>query len=318
MSNVETDYDSTVIQFNSDENRKNDGLKFAAVAVAPSESQQRGMSYIAPQTSTEDFPSGLNPLVNAASFLLLEIVKIKKRTVADNIEELRNHLEAEVRSFTNHAQALGIRESEWNAARYLLCTALDECVTSSQISGAVADWSSRSLLSTFHKETQGGEISFQVLERAMQQPAANLYLLELIYLLLSLGFEGKYKLQNKGALALESQRDSLFRQIRLLRGEPGLDLSKKIEQRAFKNKIYAHVPMWLIGTVVVFCLAVTFWGFSFTLNNKAESLLTLYSAHAPKSTPYIEPAASKSQPGEPAAASASTDKTNTSNTETNQ
>jgi type VI secretion system protein ImpK len=117
----------------------------------------------------------------------------------------------------------------------------------------------------------------------MQQPAANLYLLELIYLLLSLGFEGKYRLQDRGPLTLESLRDSLFKQIRLLRGEPAPDLSKKIAYRTFKNKTYAYVPRWLVAAVVVFCLAVTFWGFSFTLGQKAEPLLAQYSSHAPKS-----------------------------------
>jgi type VI secretion system protein ImpK len=316
MSDVKTDYDSTVVELGGDENRQNDNLKFAAVAVAPSGTQQRNVSYVAQQASTEEFTSGVNPLVNAAAPLLLEIVKIKRGMVED-IEALRSRLEAEVNSFTNHAQTLGIRESEWNAARYLLCTALDECVTSSQIPGAAANWSSKSLLTTFHKETQGGEIFFQVLDRTLQQPAANLYLLELIYLLLSLGFEGKYKLQDKGTLTLESQRDSLFRQIRLLRGDSSLDLAKKIERPTAKNKIYVHVPMWLLGAVVAFCLAVTFWGFSFTLSQKAESLLALYLAHAPKSKPYTEPAASKPQPEDAAAASETPDQTHaTTTTET--
>ena len=283
----DTDYDSTIVQFGEEAAAQPEALPFAPVAVAQSGTKQRSVQYVAQQTSFDDFTPGLNPLVNAAAFLLLEIIKIKKGHI-DDIEELRNRLEAEVRSFTNQAQTLGLRESEWNAARYVLCTALDESVTSSKIPGAVAEWSAHSLLSTFHKETHGGEVFFQVLERTMQQPAANLYLLELIYLLLSLGFEGKYRVQDKGPLTLESLRDNLYRQIRLLRGEPTQDLSKKLDHRTFKNKIYAYVPMWLIAAVVIFCLAVTFWGFSFTLDNKATPLLAQYETHASKSAPYVE------------------------------
>lgn len=296
MNKPDTDSDSTVVQFEGQDNRP-DALPFAAVAVAQGGPKQRSAQYIAQQTSFDDFTPGLNPLVNASAFLLLEIIKLQRGHVED-IEELRNRLEAEVRSFSNQARTVGLKESECTAASYLLCTALDERVTSSRIPGVVAEWSSKSLLSTFHKETHGGEVFFQVLDRAMQQPASNLYLLELIYLLLSLGFEGKYRLQDRGPLTLESLRDSLFKQIRLLRGEPAPDLSKKIEHRVFKNRTYAYVPMWLIAAVVVFCLAVTFWGFSFTLDRKAEPLLERYAAHVPKSKPYAGPAEPEPQHGE--------------------
>lgn len=62
----------------------------------------------------------------------------------------------------------------------------------------------------------------------MQQPARNLYLLELMYLLLSLGFEGKFGVRERGPIALEALRDKIYKQVRLLRGEPPQDLSKKV------------------------------------------------------------------------------------------
>lgn len=293
----DTDCDSTIVQFAEDGADNHEALPFAPVARAQGSINSRSPQYIAQQTSFDDFTPGLNPLVNVATFLILEMIKLKSGAVED-IEELRRRLEAEVRSFTNQAQALGLRDSQHFAARYMLCTALDESVTSSKIPGAAAEWASQSLLSTFHEETHGGEVFFQVLDRSMRQPAANLYLLELAYLLLSLGFEGKYRLQDRGPLELESQRDSLYRQIRVLRGEPSPDLSKKLDTRSFKNKTYAYVPLWLIGAAVVFCLTVTFWGFSFTLDTKAEPLLARYAAHAPKAAPY---ATSKPSPIEEAA-----------------
>lgn len=283
----DTDYDSTVVQL-AEDGAEPQALPFPTVAVAQGGVKSRSAQYIAQQTSFDDFTPGLNPLVNAATFLIMEMIKLKSGKIVE-IEELRDRLEAEVRSFTNQVQTLGLRESQWYAARYLLCTALDESVTSSKIPKAAAEWASHSLLSTFHEETHGGEIFFQVLDRTMKQPAANLYLLELAYLLLSLGFEGKYRLQDRGPLELESQRDSLYRQIRVLRGEPSPDLSKKLDKRTFKNRIYAYVPLWLISVLVAFCLAVTFWGFSFTLDNKATPLLAQYSVHTPKTVPYVEP-----------------------------
>jgi type VI secretion system protein ImpK len=233
--------------------------------------------------------------------LLLEIVRLRGAREI-NLESLRSKLEAEIRGFNAQAVALGISESQVNAAQYLLCTALDESVTTSAIPGAHGEWQQKSLLSTFHKDTWGGEIFFDVLARTMEQPANRLYLLELTYLLLSLGFEGKYRLQDRGPLALESLRDQLYRQIRLLRGEASPDLAKKLPAATFKNKIYAYVPAWLITAVVVFCLSVTWWGFSYILDGKARPLLAGFAKHAPAGKAFVQPVTKPEQAAEAAPA----------------
>lgn len=278
------DHDETSIVLDPSRQGKEE-LPFTAVAVAPGRQAPRNAPYLAQQTSFDEYTPGLNPLVNAASHLLLEIVRLRIAAEVD-IETLRTRLEAEIRGFNAQAVALGVSEAQVNAAQYLLCTALDESVTSSSIPGAQGEWQHKSLLSTFHKDTWGGEVFFDVLSRTMEQPASRLYLLELIYLLLSLGFEGKYRMQEKGVLQIESLRDQLYRQIRLLRGEPSPDLSKKMEAGTFKNKTYAYVPLWLIAALVVFCLSVTWWGFSHTLAGKSDPLLIMYGSNAPAGEPF--------------------------------
>ena len=282
------EHDHTVLDLDANQRNGTGELPFAAVAVAPGRQAPRNAPYLAQQTSFDEYTPGLNPLVNAASVLILEMVRLRGTRDID-LESLRTKLEAEVRGFNAQAAALGISEAQVNAAQYLLCTALDESVTTSSIPGAEGEWQHKSLLSTFHKDTWGGEIFFDVLARTMEQPASRLYLLELIYLLLSLGFEGKFRMQDRGPLAIESLRDQLFRQIRLLRGEPSPDLSKKLTEGALTKKIYAYIPAWLIAAVVIFCLSVTWWGFSHTLNGKAGPLLAKYASMAPSGKPYVRP-----------------------------
>ncbi len=283
----DVDLDKTSIILDSNQQVQED-LPFTPVAVAPGRLAPRNAPYLAQQTSFDEYTPGLNPLVNAASHLLLEIVRLRTAKEID-LESLRSKLEAEVRGFNAQAMALGVSEAQVSAAQYLLCTALDESVTTSAIPGAQGEWQQKSLLSTFHKDTWGGEIFFDVLDRTMQQPASRLYLLELIYLLLSLGFEGKFRLQEKGVLGIESLRDQIYRQIRMLRGEPSPDLSKKTVEGTIKNKVYAYVPAWLIAAVVVFCLSVTWWGFFHTLDGKARPLVAKYEAHAPAGKPFVLP-----------------------------
>ena len=244
--------------------------------VASVDRAPRNSPYIAQQTSVDEFLPGLNPLVSAASPLLMETLSIKGD---EDIQALRVRLEAAVRAFESQALTTEVEMSHVTAAKYLLCTALDESITTSPL-GESGEWSRQALLSTFHNETWGGEKFFQILDRCMQQPARNLYLLELMYLLISLGFEGKYRVMDRGPVALEALRDKIYRQISLLRGEFQPDLSKKIESGNFKQKIYNYVPLSLVFIVVIFCLAVTFFGFSYTLDQFSSPLVEKYQTHA--------------------------------------
>lgn len=244
--------------------------------------------YVAQQTSVSVYSHGLNPLVSAASELLLSIVHIRAENKEEthgqpddsgqslyneNLEHMRARLETEIRAFESRALASAdIEQAQIIAARYVLCTAVDETISTS-LPGENGEWSKHGLLSTFHNETWGGEKFFQILDRCMQQPARNLYILELMYLLLSLGFEGKFGVKERGPIALEALRDKVYKQIRLLRGEPPQDLSEKVEPPKERPKIYAYIPIWLVLAIFFFAVGVTFIGFSTILEKHAEPLL---------------------------------------------
>lgn len=122
----------------------------------------RSAVYVAQQASVEEFSLGLNPLVNYAGRLLIEIVHLRsvgsegasgQGEAWSGLEELRRRLEAEIRCF--EAQALGaeIDHSQVLAAKYVLCTALDESVSTSPMgsgggmvpTGAIEHLSQRNL-----------------------------------------------------------------------------------------------------------------------------------------------------------------------------
>lgn len=290
----QTDIDQTVF-LNMGESSPAPDLppSFRPVAVSGTGGIRSSMPYVAQQTSIGICNSGLNPLVSAASELLLTIVRVRsahKESAPDyqeaseqsghneNIEHLRAGLEAEIRAFESRALALSdIEQAQIIASRYVLCTAVDEAVSTS-LPGENGEWSKQGLLSTFHNETWGGEKFFQILDRCMQQPARNLYILELMYLLLSLGFEGKFGVRERGPIALEALRDKIYKQIRLLRGEPPQDLSPKVESPKGQHRIHAYIPVWLVLAVFLFAIGVTFVGFSTILEKQAEPLLDDMSA----------------------------------------
>ncbi|SMF29937.1 type VI secretion system protein ImpK [Alteromonadaceae bacterium Bs31] len=202
---------------------------------------------------------GLNPLVNLASTLIAVFAKTRSSMTHSDAAGLHQRLTNEIRTFESRARETGARQEVVLSARYVLCSALDEAVLNTPW-GSESAWAQRTLLSIFHNETSGGEKFFQILDRMRQSPAENMDMLELFYVLLSLGFEGKYRLMSRGRDALEQIRDELFSTIRRYRGEYERELAGSWHGLGKVNKTLANiVPMWVVLVVVV---ALLFFGYS--------------------------------------------------------
>ena len=140
---------------------------------------------------------GLNPLVQAASPLLLLTAQLREHASSMDVAGLRRHALEEIRRFEEQARAAGVPNEVVLAARYALCAGLDEAVLSTPW-GAQSEWAQHPLLVALHREAWGGEKFFDMLDRISQDPARHIDLMELQYLVLALGFAGKYQVQERG------------------------------------------------------------------------------------------------------------------------
>ena len=100
-----------------------------------------------------------------------------------------------------------------------MCTALDEAAMNTPW-GHEADWSQHNLLATFHNEVAGGERFFSLLKGLGREPKENIYLLELMYVCLALGYEGTYKIARNGQETLQKVRVWLYDLIQSVRDVP--------------------------------------------------------------------------------------------------
>ena len=178
--------------------------------------------------------------------------------------------------------------------------------------GSQSIWSKQGLLVSFHNETWGGEKFFDALERLLAYPAGNLHLLELIYLCLAQGFEGRYRVRDGGRDQLERVRTNLFQTIRAQRGEPERELSPHWQGVApRRDPLIQQVPLWVLCAVAGLLLLGLYTVFTFALSRDSDPVyLSLANLDhgipdptdrprraLPKPPPAAEPAA---EPGAPA------------------
>lgn len=212
--------------------------------------------------------NGLNPLVRAANTLLDLVVPLRFITTPPDMELLRARLTQEMHAFEAAARAAHADAETVAAARYALCTFLDETIASTPWGGGV--WNSRSLLVAFHNEAWGGEKFFLILQRLSQDARTNLDLLELMYLCLSLGMEGRYRVLDRGQDQLATLRQRLLLLIQQQRGQYEADLSPHWRSTVPAQPALRRIPLWVMAAVAGVLLLVLQLSYSWLLNRSSD------------------------------------------------
>lgn len=207
-----------------------------------------------------------NALVGSALPLLSLVNQLRVCASHADPSGLRNAVITEIKTFDTKARQSGCPVDQVQTARYALCSLLDEVVLNTPW-GCNSIWSTQGMLISFHKESWGGEKFFQVLNNIISQPGTYFNLLELFYYCLSLGFEGKFKIQEQGQNSLYDVRENLYQVIQRHRGDYEQDLS--INWRGITDKRHVlsrYIPLWVVAAIVAAILTLVFIGFLYTIN----------------------------------------------------
>lgn len=211
-----------------------------------------------------------NALLVKSQTLLTLLHAIKSDNRPADIAALHKSISEEIKKFDayfNTQASVGTEVSV--SARYILCAALDEAAVNTQW-GTEANWSQHSLLSAFHNELSGGEKFFSILEKLLQTPSKYIDLIELVHVVLCLGFEGKYRALPSGKLQLEQVISNLQQTIAQNRPAPATQLSKNKPAAPLPQKqLKQLLPLWGIFLVFVLLLITTYSVFNFQLISHA-------------------------------------------------
>jgi type VI secretion system protein ImpK len=235
-----------------------------------------------------DALTGMNALVSCASTLFSLVGRIRNRAQHPDPDALRRSVVAEIRAFESRAIQGSLDPQHAKIARYAICATLDDVVLNTPW-GGTSVWAQQSMVGTFHRETVGGDRFYDLLSRLEQDPARNIDLLEFLYMCLSLGFEGRLRIDKNGQERHQSIRHGLAQLIRAQRGEVEHDLSPHWEGvKKPHRKLSPWRPVWVAVAVSAFLMTATFMALSWTLSNETGEVVGQLSVLEPSSKAVLE------------------------------
>jgi type VI secretion system protein ImpK len=198
--------------------------------------------------------AGAKELTGLCTDLFLIIIRMREAEDLGDPAGLRKLINYYLDLFQKNCCAVKITQTSIEETKYALIALMDETVLS--VPGASRDyWISRPLQLDYFGDNLAGQEFFNKLQNLLLQPESKKDVLEVYYLCLSLGFEGKYKISNSDErLAI---MDDLGRKLRRTRIRASSELSphgRRIDSEILRRKGAFLLPLWVAGAVC--CAAV--------------------------------------------------------------
>ncbi len=213
---------------------------------------------------------GSNALLSCANPLLALVPQLRSTASLPDPAALKESLGNGVRGFEQAAARADVPRESIIAARYILCTFLDETAASTPW-GSGGVWSTDTLLVRFHNETWGGEKVFLLLSKLAEDPRRNRDLLELIYVCLALGFVGRYRVLDNGRAQLEQLRERLYQMLREVSPAPERALSARWAPTSVRQTSWlSAAPFWAFFALIGALTLGVYFAYGFLLANRSD------------------------------------------------
>ena len=215
-----------------------------------------------------------NPLIEAAKPVLILANSMQQTTSQLSTDSLINKFSLLINNFEENAEKNGAKYDAIQAAKYCLCTFVDELAV--RAGWADETWSKNSLLVSFYDETWGGERFFEIIQNLKQDSDKNTDLLEFMYLCLQFGYKGKYQVLNNGELEIDKIKRDLLALIHSKRPDQTANLFKHnpIITNNIQRKRRLAIPLWVVGVLGAVALGVGYFTMQWSLGDKFNTAST--------------------------------------------
>ncbi len=231
------------------------------------------------RVNTHNPKAGLNPIVDAASYLFSVLGKLKNLSSYRQPAKLQKELIQEVTVFQETIQHHNYNAEYIVVCRYALCATFDDIIANTTW-GSHGQWDSLSLLATFNQDTQHQDKFFTILERAVKDPAHYIDLMEFMYICLSMGYKGQYRSTEHSQYQLEQITNNLYKHIRAHRGNFSKTLSPmplkqaKPAANAVVKRNFSPLFIFFITACIIMTIFVSLGYLMDVISNEAYKYVT--------------------------------------------
>ena len=235
---------------------------------------------IAGQTMNLDLTKtlgGLRELTGLCTDLFLIIIRMREAEDLGDPAALRKLINYYLELFQKNCATLKLTQASIEESKYALIALMDETVLS--VPGVCRDyWLSHPMQLDYFGDNIAGEEFYNKLQNLLLQTEGKKDVLEVYYLCLALGFEGKYKLSNaEERLAIF---EDLGRKLRRTRIRVSSDLSphgKRTDYNLKKRGIFLF-PLWMTGVIAAIAVVLGWFAlFSFSSSQGNELMTSIHS-----------------------------------------
>jgi len=214
-----------------------------------------------------------NLLLSSANKVFSEIAHLKRRKNCEDIFQLRKHLLHEIQKFQIKAETLQYDTDSVLISRYALSATIDEIINKTPW-GIQTKWQEHALLQELQQNANADEHFFTILDKICQAPNKFIDNIELMYVCLCLGFEGKFRHNPQEKLDLQKIVDEAYQITRVFRGEIEKRLSPTIKStKTYAKKKRKHVSYWYITLLATAMIAGIYIGLNHQLKNYSAQLI---------------------------------------------
>lgn len=217
---------------------------------------------------------GSNVLLAEANIIFSLLGQIRSTALHSDVKQLREAFVQKMRDYENRLRLRSADPREIDIARYCLCCAIDEAVLNT-VWGSQSVWVDNSLLSTFYSNTQGGEEFFTHLEECLKHPQSSLDLLEVMYLCMSLGFKGHFRVKENGSEQHRVLKIQVMDVLKHYERVPDSALCEStVKNILVGQQVTEKAPLWVLLSITAALLACIYMYLNFNLNEKSDVTFT--------------------------------------------
>lgn len=205
--------------------------------------------------------------------IFLIVIKMREAEDLGETTALRKLILHFLNQFEKNCQAVGVPPQTADAVKYALVAIMDETVLS--IPGEARDlWVVNPMQLEIYGDNIAGQEFYRKLETMLEDPENNRDALEVYYLCLSLGFEGKYKIGN--AEEREKVISDLARVLIKMDNSNVSALSPHALRLTIKQKQGVKktglVPLWVLGSSMAALLVIGWFVMKSVVSGSVEAL----------------------------------------------